>query len=62
MLNKIFVKKEVAQERYNVCKECDKFIKLTAQCKECGCFMKAKVKLKESHCPLAKWTFEQSEG
>ena len=51
------VTKQVAQERYNICKQCPRFNKVTLQCKECFCFMKLKVKLKDSHCPLAKWTW-----
>jgi len=51
----MWVKKEVAQSRYDVCKKCDRFTSLTAQCKECGCFMKIKVKLENTVCPLGKW-------
>ena len=51
----MWVKKEVAQPRYDICKKCDKFISATAQCKACGCFMKIKVKLEGAKCPLEKW-------
>ena len=50
-----FLTKEEAQKRYDICKECDRFIPLTAQCKECGCIMKLKVKMRNSKCPLDKW-------
>ncbi len=43
------------KERYNICKSCDMFNKLTKTCKECGCFMPAKTKLKNNLCPLNKW-------
>ncbi len=43
------------EERYNICKSCDRFNKLTKICKECGCFMPAKTKLKNNFCPLNKW-------
>ena len=51
----MWVTKEVAQARYDVCKQCDRFIPITAQCKECGCFMKIKVKFEVPQCPLNKW-------
>lgn len=44
-----------AQKRLNICKGCDRFLKLTSQCKECGCVMVGKVKLKAATCPLGKW-------
>jgi hypothetical protein len=49
-----FVPKDVAQERYNICKECPFFLP-TKQCSKCGCFMKAKVKLPNAECPEHKW-------
>jgi hypothetical protein len=48
------VPKEVAQERYDICKECP-FLLPTTQCNQCGCFMKAKVKLPMAACPEHKW-------
>jgi hypothetical protein len=53
--NADFVTKEIAQERYDICKSCPKFIQPTKQCSECGCFMKAKVKLAKAECPIHKW-------
>lgn len=47
--------KEVADSRYELCKECPFFIKLTGQCKECGCIMSAKTKLLKATCPQHKW-------
>jgi hypothetical protein len=49
------VTKEVAQERFNICKVCPRYISATHQCKECGCIMNAKVKLPHAECPLGKW-------
>lgn len=43
------------EHRMKICRECDRFIKVTAQCKECGCFMKGKTLLAEAECPLSKW-------
>lgn len=53
--NSEFVSKEVAQERYDICKACPELIKATKQCTKCGCFMKAKVKLAKAECPIHKW-------
>lgn len=52
---KMWVVKEVAQARYDICKQCTSFIADTATCKECGCQMKEKVKSTNSQCPLQKW-------
>ena len=46
---------ELATQRFNICKACPEFIKITGQCKKCGCFMSAKTKLESAKCPLAKW-------
>ena len=52
---KIFVDKSQAQERYNLCKNCDSYEPITTICKECGCVTKMKVKFSSSICPLNKW-------
>jgi len=49
-----YVEKEVAQSRYDICKQCP-FLLPTKQCSKCGCFMKAKVKIAHSECPENKW-------
>lgn len=46
---------ELSKERYDICKECDRFFSLTTTCKECGCFMIAKTKMASAKCPLGKW-------
>jgi hypothetical protein len=51
----MWVVKEIAQARYDICKKCDKFLSVTAQCQKCGCFMKLKVKIQNAKCPLEKW-------
>jgi len=53
--NSEFVDSNIQNNRYDICKTCDAFIKLTCQCKACGCFMKLKTKLKDATCPLGKW-------
>ena len=50
----IFIIKELAQQRYETCKACDKLTAIKT-CSECGCFMPAKVKFAASTCPLNKW-------
>ena len=49
-----YVNKDIAQSRYDICKECP-FLLPTKQCSKCGCFMKAKVKLANAECPEHKW-------
>jgi hypothetical protein len=56
------VKKDVAYNRYNICKECDKLNSITKTCSECGCFMKLKVTLPNAFCPLEKWGVEEKDN
>ena len=51
----MLVKKEEAQRRFDICKQCDKLKQPLNLCGECKCFMKVKVKLVGSECPLKKW-------
>jgi hypothetical protein len=51
----IFLKKESAQSRYDVCKKCDEFNSTLKLCQKCGCIMPAKVKLASATCPIDKW-------
>ena len=52
----IWAEREVAQARFDICKQCDRFVSITNQCMECGCFMKLKVKMLNMECPLHKWS------
>jgi len=49
----------IIEKRYNICKGCEHFIKLTTQCTQCGCIMKAKTTLKHAECPVGKWGKEE---
>ena len=51
----VFVSSDVAQERFEICNDCDMFDKKTTRCKECGCFMKIKINLADVKCPIDKW-------
>jgi hypothetical protein len=53
--NETRVDKEIADLRYDICKQCPMFINISKQCKKCGCFMAAKTKLLNATCPLNKW-------
>jgi hypothetical protein len=50
----LIAKKEIAQERYNICKACESFT-AAKLCKECNCFMPVKVKIAHAWCPKTKW-------
>lgn len=52
--NTEYVTKDIAQSRYDICKDCPFFLP-TKQCSKCGCFMKSKVKLAHAECPEHKW-------
>lgn len=49
-------------ERYEICKSCDRFNNILKICKECGCFMPAKIKIELARCPLDKWTIKNIKG
>ena len=49
-----FVSKEIAKQRYNICKECEEMNRLK-QCSQCGCFVIAKTRFANSPCPKNKW-------
>lgn len=52
----MIVDKNIAQNRYNICKKCEYFSKTSRQCTKCFCFMPLKVKFIGSECPLEKWS------
>lgn len=56
----MFVSKEIAKKRFEICKSCDKFKSLLSRCGECGCLMTMKVKFSSSSCPLNKWSIENT--
>lgn len=47
--------KLIAKERYDICKSCNRFMKITRQCKECFCFIPLKTKIMDTECPIGKW-------
>lgn len=50
----LIAKKEIAQQRYNSCKECSNFTSVKL-CKLCNCFMPVKVKFAMVACPIGRW-------
>lgn len=56
------VPKNIQEERYKICQECDEFINLTKQCKKCLCFMPVKTKFRDMKCPKDLWgTWERKK-
>lgn len=51
-----YTTKAVRNERFDVCKGCDRLFKPTRTCRECGCFMGIKTWLKDATCPKGYWT------
>lgn len=49
----------IAQERLNICLNCEFLFKLAVVCKKCGCLMHGKVKLSNAFCPIGKWDKKQ---
>jgi len=48
----------IVNKRFDICKGCEHFIKITTQCTQCGCVMKAKTTLRNAECPIGKWKKE----
>ena len=60
----VIVPQEVAQERWEICKQCPKLLydetnpdtnKVDGRCIECGCFMNVKCHYATAECPIGKW-------
>jgi hypothetical protein len=51
----IFINKEDAERKKNICLLCDKAIGNKTICSECGCIIPLKIQLTESKCPVGKW-------
>lgn len=52
--SKILVLKDLAQERYNICKSCPRLNSVKI-CTICNCVMPVKVKFAVASCPAGKW-------
>lgn len=50
----MLVKKEIAEERYTICKSCPRLTALSL-CSICNCIMPIKVKFATVSCPAGKW-------
>ena len=46
---------KLAENRMEICFECERYNSKSKHCKECGCFMPAKSIFKAMKCPLGKW-------
>jgi hypothetical protein len=56
MENAIWLSKEKAQDRYNICKSCEHLSSAPMFiCKKCNCFAKLKTKMPFTSCPEGKW-------
>lgn len=53
------VSSKIQEERFSICQQCPRLVKLTGQCRECGCIMKAKTQLPNASCPIGKWGKER---
>jgi tRNA(Ile2) C34 agmatinyltransferase TiaS len=49
------VEQDIAENRMDICRSCEHFLKVTGQCKKCGCIMAMKTKLPNATCPVEKW-------
>lgn len=60
------VSNEIAEQRMNICTQCDKFNKDQIKCNVCGCYLEVKTECETNfnpkkaryevtHCPLGLW-------
>jgi len=54
-MSSFFVNKEIYKARLEVCRRCDKYIKVTGNCSVCLCFMRVKASIGQMSCPKKKW-------
>ena len=54
-MSSFFVDKKIYKDRLDICRGCDKYIKLTGNCSVCLCFMRVKASIGQMSCPLEKW-------
>ena len=45
----------MAENRLEICKQCESYFEKIMLCKECHCFMPLKTLLPRVKCPLSKW-------
>ncbi len=58
--NNPLVPKEIEQQRLDICKGCEYFIKSQGssqrdRCSKCGCFVTQKTMFAKAECPVQKW-------
>jgi hypothetical protein len=51
----MFVSKETAKERLEICYQCENFIPQISMCSLCHCIMPLKTKIADISCPIEKW-------
>jgi hypothetical protein len=49
------IPRDVKNQRYGICRECEHFIPLTTQCRLCLCAMGVKTWFAGFACPVGKW-------
>jgi hypothetical protein len=54
-MSSFFVDKKIYKERLDICRGCDKYIKVTGNCSVCLCFMRVKASIGQMSCPEKKW-------
>ena len=54
-MSSFFVDKKIYKERLDICRSCNKYIKVTGNCSVCLCFMRVKASIGQMSCPLELW-------
>lgn len=58
-LEKVSVSGQVYNERYAICKGCEKYIQKHKECELCGCDVTMKARIIFDSCPLGKWSADR---
>ena len=54
-MSSFFVDKKIYKERLDICRSCNKYIKVTGNCSVCLCFMRVKASIGQMSCPEKQW-------
>lgn len=46
---------EMAEERLQICRSCNRFDPVLNRCRKCGCFMQGKSRFPGAKCPIGLW-------
>lgn len=46
---------DLSEERFAICRQCDRFDSIMVRCRKCKCFLAAKTRFPGAKCPIGLW-------